>query len=179
MRKLCSLENNESDRLETRRTEMKVICLLLVFAACISAQAQSKQSSNEALIRRVVLDQENAWNRGDAKAYCAHFQEDSISTIIMGTVFHGRSALQERVAAIFATVFKNSVLTHKIQTIRFVRPDVAVVDITTEMAGYRALPPGVKASTDGKLRTSMLQVMVKQHGAWWVNAFHNVDVKTP
>jgi uncharacterized protein (TIGR02246 family) len=97
----------------------------------------------------------------------------------MGTVFYGRSALQERVSAIFATVFKNSVLTHKIQKIRFVRPDVAIVDITTEMTGYRALPPGVKASADGKLRTSMLQVMVKQHGAWWVNAFHNVDVKTP
>jgi uncharacterized protein (TIGR02246 family) len=158
---------------------MKIVCLLLVAAFCISTQAQSKKSSNEALIRQIILDQESAWNRGDAKAYCDRFLEDSISTIIMGTVFHGRRAFEERVAAIFATVFKNSVLTHKIQNIRFVGSNVAVVDITTEMVGYRALPPGVRGSVDGKLRTSMLQVMVKQHGRWWVSAFHNVDVKTP
>jgi hypothetical protein len=41
------------------------------------------------------------------------------------------------------------------------------------------LPPGVKASEDKILRTSMLQVLMKGNDEWSVAAFHNVDVKVP
>jgi uncharacterized protein (TIGR02246 family) len=152
-------------------------CLFMVLILVHFVQAQTPE--DEASIRQIIMEQEDAWNKGDATAYSAHFQEDSISTIIVGAVFNGRSALEERVAQIFATIFKNSVISNQVNTIRFLRSDVALMDMTTEMTGFQALPPGVKASPDGVLRTSMLQVMVKENNEWWVAAFHNVDVKTP
>ena len=164
------------------------LLLKIVGAGCLLAvlnlnplQAQSTQVTlkDEARINQILKEQEVAWNCGDATAYTAHFQQNSISTIIVGAVFDGRKSLAERVSQILTTIFKNSTLTQKVQSIRFVRPDVALVALTTEMTGFQALPPGVTASADGALRTSMLQVMVKKNNDWWVAAFHNVDVKTP
>lgn len=156
-------------------------CLLAVLNLTHPLQAQTIQATaeDEARIHQIIKEQEAAWNRGDATAYTAHFQRDSIATIIVGTVFDGRKSLEERVDQILTTLFKNSTLTHKVQSIRFVRPDVALVALTTEMTGFQALPPGVTASADGALQTSMSQVMVKKNNDWWVAAFHNVDVKTP
>jgi hypothetical protein len=47
------------------------------------------------------------------------------------------------------------------------------------MTGYNALPPGVRAAADGTVQTRLQQVMVKEHGDWWIAAYHNVDVKAP
>ncbi|MCA1588927.1 MAG: SgcJ/EcaC family oxidoreductase [Acidobacteria bacterium] len=161
---------------------MKLVCLFvlsLIAPVYMLAQAPNKKSADEANIRQIILEQESAWNAGNAKEYSSSFQEDGVFTIITGSVFYSRRALEERVAQIFATVFKNSKLSQKIKNIRFVRKDIAIVNIETEMTGYQALPPGVKASADGRLRTSMLQLMAKERGKWRIAAFHNVDVKTP
>jgi hypothetical protein len=51
------------------------------------------------------------------------------------------------------------------------------VDIDTEMTGFKALPPGIHAATDGVLRTRLQQVMSKESGDWWIVSYHNIDVK--
>jgi uncharacterized protein (TIGR02246 family) len=158
---------------------MKLLVLIAVMCVPMLAQEQSSRISDEARIGQIIMEQESAWNEGNAKKYSSRFQEDGSFTIIVGVAYDNRRALEERVAQIFATIFKNSKLSQKINRIRFIRADVAVVDIETEMTGYKNLPPGVKAFSEGKLRTSMLQVMVKEHGDWWIAAFHNIDVKIP
>ena len=105
--------------------------------------------------------------------------EDGFFTIITGKVFNDRSALEERVAFIFSTIFKDSKLIQNIRESRFVSENVCILQIETEMKDYKGLPPGVKASQDQILRTSMLQVLLKVNDEWKVLAFHNVDVKVP
>jgi len=61
--------------------------------------------------------------------------------------------------------------------IRFVRPDVAIVDVATELSELRGTPPGVKARADGKIRTRLQEVFVKDGGRWSIASYHNVDVK--
>ena len=39
--------------------------------------------------------------------------------------------------------------------------------------------PGVTLQADGILRTRPQEVFVKHNGAWWIEAFHNVEVKGP
>jgi hypothetical protein len=61
---------------------------------------------------------------------------------------------------------------------RFVRPDVAIVDVATELSELRGrAPPGVKARADGKIRTRLQEVFVKDGGRWRIASYHNVDVK--
>ena len=159
---------------------MKRLSVVVVsIAVCLSAtcDAQAKERSDEEQIRQVVHDQETAWNRGNAKDYAAHFQKEGAFTNVVGVTYETRDVFEARVARIFATIFNGSKLSNTVRKIRFVRPDVAIVSITTEISGLKGLPPGVKASADGKLRTNKLEVLVKENGQWWVAAFHNLDVK--
>lgn len=154
---------------------MKITFLLFIIS--ISAFAQS--SNKEDKIRQVLKEQENAWNKGDAKEYVQSFMNEGIFTIITGATFHTHSALEERVAFIFSTIFRNSTYNRKINQIKFISDNAAIVELETEITNYKGLPPGVKASEDQILRTSMLQVFVKENDEWKVAAFHNVDVKVP
>jgi uncharacterized protein (TIGR02246 family) len=104
------------------------------------------QATEEARIRQIVEDERRAWNRGDAKAYASRFEEEGGFTNVLGTIYYGSREFVERHASLFATVFKNTVLSMRVQRIRFIRPDVAIVDIDTEMTGFKMLPPGIHAA---------------------------------
>ncbi len=75
--------------------------------------------------------------------------------------------------------FKQTKLQQDIVSLKFVRPDVAVVEVLTSVTGVVAaqLAPGTSGDTTGRLRTRLLQVVVKQGEEWKVVAYHNVDVK--
>ena len=132
---------------------------------------------DEALIRLIIAAQQEAWNRGDARAYAAHFLEDGSFTNILGDVNYGQAIFERRHAEIFATIFKDSQLCISIRRIAFPQSNTAIVDCDTDMTSYQVLPPGVHAAADGVLRTRLLQVLVKIEGQWWIAAYHNVDLK--
>ena len=159
--------------------------LLLVPAVGLAQQpAQaSRPSSSSTLdsehIRAIVAAQVTAWNVGDAKAFSASFTDDGSFTNIRGTVFYGHQAFEERHVEIFRTFFKGSKLAMSVTKIRFVRPEVAIADIATELSELQGAPPGVIPGADGKIRTRLQEVLVKDGGTWRIASYHNVDVKEP
>lgn len=134
-------------------------------------------AADEFAIWKIISDETEAWNRGDAREYSRHFHEDGGFTNVVGMVFLGRKEFEQKHAEIFSTIFKGSTLRQTIRTVHFVTTDVAVVDVDTEMTGYAALPPGVQPGADGILRTRLQQVLLKQDGTWWIADYNNVDVK--
>src|SRR5664279_1129220 len=136
-------------------------------------------AAEEASIRKVIDAEEDAWNRADAKAFAARFQEDSAFTDVFGAVSHTRAELEKRQVEFFTSLFKGSRLALKVRKVLFLRPDVAIVEIDTEVSGFRKLPPVVYVDLEKVLRTRLQQVMTKTGTDWMVAAFHNVDVKTP
>ena len=78
---------------------------------------------------------------------------------------------------ILATFYKGTTKHHLIRRIRFVRPDVAIVDIDNEVWGVKQMPAGIAVPTDGILRTQLMEVFVWQGDRWWLEAYHNVDTK--
>jgi uncharacterized protein (TIGR02246 family) len=136
-------------------------------------------AAEEASIRKVIDAEEDAWNRGDAKAFAARFQEQGSFTDVFGAVSRSRTELEKRQVAFFTSLFKGSRLALKVRSVRFLRPDVAIVEIDTEVSGFRKLPPVVYVDAEKVLRTRLQQVMAKTGTDWMVAAFHNVDVKTP
>ena len=138
--------------------------------------ALATTSADELAIRRIIDEEVLAWNSGDAKAYSQRFAPEGTFTNIYGMVFTGHDAFEKRHGDTFATFFKGSMRVERIRCIRFVTPEVAIVDVDTEVRGFGKLPAGV-TSRDGVLRTRLLQVFVRRNGEWWIEAYHNVDVK--
>jgi uncharacterized protein (TIGR02246 family) len=134
-------------------------------------------ATDEAQIRAIVEEQGTAWNAGDAIAFSKSFAENGSFTNIRGTVFYGHQAFEDRHREIFAGFFKGSKLAMYIARIRFVRRDVAIVDLATELSNLTGAPPGVRPNAAGRILTRLQQVFVKDNGVWRVESYHNVDVK--
>jgi uncharacterized protein (TIGR02246 family) len=92
--------------------------------------------------------------------------------------FTGHDAFRDRHDQIFKTVYRGSVKHEDIVSIKFVRPDVAIVETLQTITGFQKLLPGTSADAKGRLRTRLLQVLVKDGGEWKIAAYHNVDVKS-
>lgn len=124
---------------------------------------------------QILIDQlTDAWKAGDAKAYGVRFLADGTFTNVNGEFYVGREEFDRRHAEVFSGVFRGTTLSLSMKKLRFVRPDVAIADVDTEVAGTRLRPQGVAVGPDGVLRSRLLMVLLKENGAWCIAAYHNV-----
>jgi uncharacterized protein (TIGR02246 family) len=151
------------------------ICVLLLLAAAKTARASGPE--DEAALRRLIADGEAAANRGDDPGNAVNIDPDVMFTNIFGTVFRGRSEWVERHRFLQTVLFKGAKLKQEIRRIYFVRPDVALVLVESEVSGIKNLPPGTSMTPDGTLRTLGLSVFTKEGDRWMMAAWHNTDVK--
>ena len=148
---------------------------LIVLSIVSSAPAQDR--SAESRIRSIVAAQVDAWNTGDGSAYARDVAPDASFTNLFGMVMYGAEAFAERHRQILATFYKGTTKHHAIRRIRFVTPDVAIVDIDNEVRGVTSMPAGIVVPPDGIVRTQLMEVFVRRGERWWIEAYHNVDTK--
>ena len=103
-----------------------------------------------------------------------HVTEDVSFTNIFGTVRFGREEFIKRHLEIGQTFFKGTTAKSAITKLRFIRPDVVIVDVAGELSGFQKVYPGLPIGKDGILRNKLLLVLVKENGVWWITEFHNV-----
>ncbi len=139
------------------------------------APAHAQPVDDQAAIRRIVADQVNAWNRGDAAAYSSVVRQDCVFTNTVGMVAVGKAAFQAQHAKIFATIYKHTRMRQVVTHLRVLAPDVAIVDTDTELSGSHWMPPGAKTE-GGRLQSRLEQVLVKNGGTWGITSYHNVFV---
>jgi uncharacterized protein (TIGR02246 family) len=156
---------------------LRYVTLVLALAASAAPTARTQSTDAEAIIRGIVADQATAWNRGNAEAIASRVAPDVSFTNLFGMVMYGKPAFVQRHTEILATFYKGTTKHHAIRRIRFVTPDVAIVDIDNEVRGVKALPGGIVVPADGVVKTQLMEVLVQRDGGWWVEAYHNVDVK--
>jgi uncharacterized protein (TIGR02246 family) len=72
----------------------------------------------------------------------------------------------------FATIFKNSHQSYTAITTRFIRPDVAAVDVRWEMTGATDAQGNPRPDRQGLLNF----VMAKNTGEWQIVVMHNLDL---
>jgi uncharacterized protein (TIGR02246 family) len=148
----------------------------ILFAIAFSTQLGAQQARNEAAIRKIVDNETAAWNRGDAVGYSRDFARAGTFTNIRGQYFEGYDAFLKQHQVIFAGIFKNSTLKQDIVSLRFIRPDVAVVETLTSVTSAQS-PPGVAKDENGAFHTRLLQALAKESGVWKIVVYHNTDVK--
>ena len=132
---------------------------------------------DEAPIRAIVAAQAAAWDKGDAACFAKDIAPDVAFTNLFGMVMYGGPSFLDRQRQVLSTFFKGTTKRHTIRRIRFVTPDVALVDIDNEVHGVTAMPVGVSVPPDGIIRSQLLEVFVRRDSRWLIEAFHNVDVK--
>jgi uncharacterized protein (TIGR02246 family) len=159
---------------------MNPMLLVVVLVATVAAypQALSQSSPDEAAIHRIIQDEIRAWNAGDASAFARHFASGGTFTNIRGQFFTGQMDFIERHDFIFKGIYRGTTMKQDFVSLKFVRPEVAVVETLTAVLGIQKPMPGMSVNEKGMLRSRLLQVMVKNSGEWQVVTFHNTDVRT-
>ncbi|HWN10449.1 MAG TPA: SgcJ/EcaC family oxidoreductase [Pyrinomonadaceae bacterium] len=150
--------------------------LLLVFTALVmsgsAVKAQTPPSSDESAIRAVVQHVQDGWNAHDAKAFSAPFAVDADYVVINGMKAKGRDEIEKGHAGIFATIYKDSKNAGTVKSVRFIRPDVAIVHIQWDLE-YQM---GGEARKGQAMNT---MVMTKDAGKWSIAAFQNTSMDQP
>jgi uncharacterized protein (TIGR02246 family) len=114
----------------------------------------------------------DTWNRHDAHAFARCFAGDAEFTSVFGTIARGRAEIERNHAVLFSTFLKDTDWTRSEARIRWIRRDVACVDIRWELIGSR--------DTEGKPWSPRLGlisfVATGIDGDWLIEIFHNMDL---
>jgi uncharacterized protein (TIGR02246 family) len=160
-------------------SHLRSLALVLVLCALsFASPSLAQDAASEAAVRSIVAEQVLAWNAGDGNRYARHLTADASFTNLFGMVLYGAPAFASRHSEILSTFYKGTTKKHVIRRIRFVTPEVAIVDIDNEVHGVKAMPAGIVVPPDGIVRTQLMEVFVRREGQWWVEAYHNVDLKS-
>jgi uncharacterized protein (TIGR02246 family) len=154
---------------------MRLLFALPVLTFAIQLNAQTSSDSNA--VRNIIRNEIESWNKGDAVGYSRDFSAAGTFTNIRGQFFTGYPGYLKQHEVIFQGIFKNSTLKQDVVSLKFVRPDVAIIETTTTVNGAAQGPVGVTRDDKGRIRTRLLQVVAKEGGVWRIVSYHNVDVK--
>jgi len=151
---------------------MRTIAVLCFLLLPLTTYAQSSSDADQKAIREVLAKFVDAWNKHDAHAFAAVFAEDADFSNWRGDGATGRSNIEKFHAPVFATIFKNSHQKHTDIKIRFIRPDVAAVDVRWELTGATDSQGNPRPERKGILSF----VMEKDAGQWQIVVMHNLDL---
>lgn len=153
---------------------MKYILLKLLLLASIISLARvtsaAGDSADESAIRQLEMQQQEAWNRHDAKAYASLFTEDGDCVNVVGWWWKGRAEIEKKLTEAYAFVFAESALSVGEVTVRFLNPELAIAHVRWTMTGART-PQGLPTPQQG-IQT---QVVQKHGGKWSIAVFQNTN----
>ena len=142
------------------------------YSATASAQSPATRAEEDA-IKAVMVQTTDAFNRHDAKAWAGFCTPDAQLVTVRGESMKGAAEIEKGLAAIFETRGRRAALKMLDVAVRVIRPDVALVHLTSEMSGV--------TSTDGQQqpahRELSIRVVVREAGVWRITAFHNTIVQ--
>jgi uncharacterized protein (TIGR02246 family) len=124
------------------------------------------KNADEMSIEGLVQSFVDGWNAADGTALARAFALDADFTAVTGLKASGRDVIAKGHDEILSTIYRGSRNSAKVETIRFLRPDVAVVDVTFRFVGDTR-PFGLEQSTCG-------MVCTKENGAWSIAVFRNM-----
>jgi uncharacterized protein (TIGR02246 family) len=110
------------------------------------------------------------WNAGSGEGLARAFALDADFTNVMGLRAHGRDLIARGHSEILATVFRGTRLDAAINQIRYLRPDVAVVDITLTLRGADGQPLAMFPTGP----SSAGVVATRDAGTWAIAVFRNM-----
>ncbi|MEP7377466.1 MAG: SgcJ/EcaC family oxidoreductase [Chitinophagaceae bacterium] len=165
--------NERTDYLTTtnKTTMKKTIIMATLISAAMTVHAQTNTNDEDA-IRTVVKTMETGWNEKSGEKYASIFA-DTHDFIVWNGYYFPNQTRQGTAAAhqnLFTGIYKNSDVELKVDKIKFIRKDIALVHTYGGMYEKgKQLPenPGVL----------MTLLMEKKDAKWQIISFHNLDLE--
>ena len=124
---------------------------------------------DERAIQGILKQLEAAWNAYDSVSFAALFADDANFIHIFGRQLDGRTAIEAAHAVIFNTIYRDSHASFKLRSIRFVRPDIAIVFA-------RAHVEFSEGNEMREIETRPTLIVVKEQTKWQIVAFQNTKI---
>ncbi len=115
-------------------------------------------------------------SRGDFKNAPTYTTDDWVHINPGGGITRGRDNVLKEVRAIHKTMLKGVSITIESMTVRFVTPDVALVDAVHKSDSYVTPEDGVKHEDERQMKT---YVVVKHNGKWLLALDQNTIISNP
>lgn len=131
----------------------------------MSIHLQSRQA-DEAAIHAVLAGIYQAWERGDADGFVADYTEEA-SAILPGSCRRSREEIRQTMAGSFASYLKGSTTTNRIDQIRFLGADAAIVVSETGILF------GGETEVPADRIVNATWVLERRDSGWRVAAYHN------
>jgi len=125
-------------------------------------------------IDAVLASAAERWNRHDTATYAAHWMEDATFVNVVGMHREGRKRIQAEFDYLHAGRFKDSTFVILKRTVRFLKPDVAAVNVWWEMQNDPGAPG--HPVENGVRRGVFTHVMLLTPDGWRFAASQNTDI---
>jgi uncharacterized protein (TIGR02246 family) len=151
---------------------LAAIVAVSLATASMSGAQQAGSNEDEAAIRKVIAEMTDGFNNHDGKAAARMYTPDARFVSVRGDMMNGQAGIEKGLSVILSTRAKNATQRTMDVSVRFIRPDVALANVTNELSGLVA-PDGQGLPSHRELS---LRVFVKDAGVWQITAFHNTLV---
>jgi len=143
-------------------------CALVLLVTMLSAQ---NKSLDEMVIKKVIQQQEDAWNKHAWEMLSSYFTDDGTLINFVGQFWKGRNEILAHFKLFSTCCLEATSLKFDVRNIRFFTPDIAIVyteetlfvdkDYDTPFRRYK------KGDTDYKWKTD---VFVKKNNEWKITS---------
>jgi uncharacterized protein (TIGR02246 family) len=165
---LLTVRKKENESMSQYRKLFAIAIIVFMPISGLANQPPQQASVDETAIRQIVQQIQDSWNAHDGKAFAAPFAPDADYVVVNGMRIKGREAIEKGHTQIFTTIYKDSHNLGTIKSLRFLRPDVAVVHIEWNLE--------VRPDAE-KNQAINTMIMTREAGKWSIAAFHNTPVK--
>ena len=126
-------------------------------------------TTDEQLVHGIVEHLETAWNRYDSVGFASLFSEDATFIHIFGGQLDGRRAIEAAHTNIFENIYRGSHAGFVLRSIRFLRPDVAVV-FTRARVQFK------QGNEAREIETRPTLIVEKEQDKWQIAVFQNTKI---
>jgi uncharacterized protein (TIGR02246 family) len=148
-------------------------CAISIFSGGSHAQ-NSGPPEDEASVRAVIVKMTDDFNKHDTKALSQVYAPDADYVNVAGQSAKGPADIEKFLVAAHSTRLKEANIKTLNLTVRFIRPDVALVRETHVTSGFLG-PDGTKVPP---YQETSLRVLEKENGVWLLTAAQNTTVAT-
>lgn len=128
------------------------------------AGQRDEGSAKEKAVLDMIVRFDAAWNRGDAEAVAALFSSDGEFVSPSGAITSTRPEIKKLLTGEFQQTFQGTTLTTSVDTVRFVKEDIALAKGTYKLGGigvFLGLETSVNGSFIFRIRKTNEQWMIE------------------
>jgi uncharacterized protein (TIGR02246 family) len=145
--------------------------IILIGAVLFTSLAAGAQTQDDdAAIRQSIEYMEEGWTKKDGNLFATGFADNADYVVINGMFIQGKKGIAEGHQRIFSSIYRETMVAIDVQSIRYLRPDIAIAHVKAHMTGTSM---GKKIDHEAMITV----VLEKKDGSWKITAFQNTEIE--